>query len=258
MIWIQSLLDWALAALGTHGYLIVFFATVLENLFIVGSFTPGDVITAAAAFTATTAQGQALSPWLLFGTATLGTFVGTNMSYLIGLRGGRELIERIGPKFGINLNAIEAGEEYFAKHGAQTIVFARFVAVMKNLAPALAGASRMNLMWFEVYNLLGAAGYAGILVGVGWFLGANFRAGLKYLGAFSWLVFVAVVIVGIVLWASKRHHDRRLIAQLDAEFDAEQGGPLSSASDDEPDAETDVDLGAGAESATKPHDESRR
>jgi len=239
MTWIQSLLEWALSALGTHGYLIVFAATVLENLFIIGSFTPGDVITAAAAFTATTAQGQALSPWLLFGTATLGTFVGTNVSFFIGLRGGRELIERVGPKFGINLDAIEAGEEYFYRHGSQTLVFARFVAVMKNLAPALAGASRMNLMWFEVYTLVGAAGYAGILVGVGWFLGANFQAGLKYLGAFSWIVFVAVVIVGMVLWVSKRRHDRRLVDQLEAEFDAEHVDALSAGYDDELDAEPD-------------------
>jgi len=241
MSWIQSLLEWALSALGTHGYLIVFAATVLENLFIVGSFTPGDVITAAAAFTATTAQGQALSPWLLFGTATLGTFVGTNVSYLIGLRGGRELIERIGPKFGINLDAIEAGEEYFYRHGSQTLVFARFVAVMKNLAPALAGASRMNLMWFEVYTLVGAAGYAGILVGVGWFLGANFQAGLKYLGAFSWIVFVAVVIVGMVLWASKRRHDKRLIALLETEFDAENGESPGSEFEGEPAKRSDAE-----------------
>lgn len=246
MPWIQSLLDTALSALGTHGYLIVFAATVFENLFIIGSFTPGDVITAAAAFTATTAQGQALSPWLLFGAATLGTFVGTNISYLIGLRGGRELIERVGPRFGINLDAIEAGEEYFHKHGSQTIVFARFIAVMKNLAPALAGASKMNLLWFEVYTIVGAAGYAGLLVGVGWFLGANFQAGLKYLGAFSWLVFVGVVIVGMVLWASKRRHDKALITRLGMEFDAEQGAPLERQTDDftagfDADAEADAD-----------------
>ena len=222
--WVQSLLDVVLSALGAHGYLIVLVATVLENLFIVGSFTPGDVITAAAAFTATTPEGQALSPWLLFGVATLGTFVGTNISYFIGLRGGRELIERLGPRFGIKLDVIEAGEEYFHKHGSQTIVFARFVAVMKNLAPTLAGASRMKPLWFEVYSLVGSAGYAAVLVGVGWFLGANFQAGLKYLGAFSWIVFTAVAVIGAVLWTLKRRRDKRQVIELDAEFDAEHVG----------------------------------
>jgi membrane protein DedA with SNARE-associated domain len=229
----QSILDWAMSALGTWGYLIVFLATVLENVFIVGSFTPGDVLTAAAAFTAATQQGHGLNPFVLFGLATLGTFVGTNISYFIGWRGGRELIERIGPRFGIKVEAIEASEEYFYRHGSQTIIVARFVAVMKNLAPALAGASRMNVFWFEVYTMVGSMGYAGLLVGIGWFLGANFRQGLAYLGAFSWLVFALVVVGGIALWTYKRRHDRRMIAEEAAGFESEHGGRLGEESEDD-------------------------
>lgn len=208
---LQSLLDWALSALGTYGYLIVFVATLLENIFIVGSFTPGDVITAAAAFTATTPQGAALSPWLLFLSATIGTFVGTNVSYFIGWKGGRELLERIGPRFGIQLDAIEAGELYFDRHGSQTIIMARFIAVMKNLAPAIAGASHMKVIWFEVYTMVGAMLYSAILVGVGWFFGARFEAGLKYLGAFSWIAFAAVVVLIIGAIIAKRRHDKRMV-----------------------------------------------
>lgn len=211
MAFLQSLLDFALSALGTHGYLIVFIATMFENIFVVGSFTPGDVITAAAAFTATTPQGATLSPWLLFLAATAGTFVGTNISYFIGMRGGRELLERVGPRFGITLSAIEAGELYFEKHGSQTIILARFIAVLKNLAPTIAGASRMKIRWFEVYSVVGAAAYSAILVGLGWFFGENFQSGLKYLGAFSWVGFavILVIIVGLIL--VKRRHDRRMI-----------------------------------------------
>lgn len=208
---LQSALHWALGALGTYGYLIVFLATLLENVFIVGSFTPGDLITAAAAFTATTPQGAGLSPWILFISATIGTFVGTNISYFIGVRGGRDLLERIGPRFGIHLDAIEAGEHYFDRHGSPTIILARFIAVMKNLAPALAGASRMKLVWFEVYTVVGAMLYSGILVGVGWFFGANFRAGLKYLGAFSWLGLALVVLAMIGAIIAKRRHDKRMV-----------------------------------------------
>jgi membrane-associated protein len=218
---LESLLSWALSALSTYGYAIVFLATALENLFVIGTFTPGDVITAAAAFTATTPQGHALSPWLLLVAATLGSFIGTNMSYFIGRRGGRELIERVGPRFGVDLTAIKAGEEYFERHGSQTILFARFVVVLKNLMPALAGASRMNLFWFEVYSLIGSFAYGTVLVAVGWFLGANFKAGLKYFGAFSWLLFAVVIAVGVTLYAGKRRHDRRVLSESAAEFEEE-------------------------------------
>lgn len=231
---LQSLLDWALSALGTYGYLIVFLATMFENIFIVGSFTPGDVITAAAAFTATTPQGISLSPWLLFVSATMGTFVGTNVSYFIGWRGGRELLERIGPRFGIQLDAIEAGEQYFDRHGSQTIIMARFIAVMKNLAPAIAGASHMKVIWFEVYTMVGAMLYSGILVGVGWFFGARFEAGLKYLGAFSWIAFGAVVVLIISAVVAKRRHDRRMVLRETGRLPAVVEGQGSDPEAEEP------------------------
>ncbi len=190
----QNILNWALGALDQHGYAIVFAATVLENLFIIGSFTPGDVITTAAAFTASTPNGNSLSVGGLFAAAVAGTWIGSNISYFVGARGGLAFIERVGPRFGISVEAIEAGDEYFDRRGPATIIFARFVAVMKNLAPTIAGASRLKLWVFEVYSLIGAVLYAGILVALGWFLGENFRQGLKYFGAFSWLMFVVVIV----------------------------------------------------------------
>jgi membrane protein DedA with SNARE-associated domain len=219
----HNILVWALNALDQHGYAIVFVATVLENLFIVGSFTPGDVITTAAAFTASTTAGQATSVWGLFAVAVLGTWVGSNISYFIGARGGLAFIQRIGPRYGISVEAIEAGDEYFDRRGPATIIFARFVAVMKNLAPTIAGASRLKLWVFEVYSMIGAVLYAGILVALGWFLGENYSQGLKYFGAFSWLMFVLVVVAIVVIWQGKRRRDRRVVRREAARFEAEHG-----------------------------------
>ena len=58
----------------------------------------------------------------------------------------------------------EAGEEFFEKHGALTILLARFVAVLKNLSPAIAGASRMRVAVFEVFALIASAAYAALLM----------------------------------------------------------------------------------------------
>jgi membrane protein DedA with SNARE-associated domain len=219
----QNILNWALGALDQYGYVIVFLATVLENLFIIGSFTPGDVITTAAAFTASTPTGNSLSVGGLFAAAVAGTWIGSNISYFVGARGGLAFIERVGPRFGISVEAIEAGDEYFDRRGPATIIFARFVAVMKNLAPTIAGASRLKLWVFEVYSLIGAVLYAGILVALGWFLGENFRQGLKYFGAFSWLMFIIVIIVIVVIWQGKRRRDKRVIKRQAALFEAEHG-----------------------------------
>ena len=152
----------------------------------------------------------------------------------------------MGPRFGISVEAIEAGEEYFDRRGPATIIFARFVAVMKNLAPAIAGASRMNLFWFEVYSLVGAVLYAGILVALGWFLGENFRQGLKYFGAFSWLVFLVVIVGIVVIWQGKRRRDKRVIRRQAALFEAEH--PHAEAAEPSTSGDTAADASDDAQS----------
>ena len=222
MQWLQTLLDSLLSALTVYGLVIVFLATMFENLFVVGSFFPGDVLTAAAAFAASTAHGRThLSIWTLLVAATLGTLLGMNISYFIGRVGGEGLIRRLGPRLGISIEVIEAGEEYFERYGAATILLARFIAVLKNISSALAGAARMRIVVFEFFALLASLGYAGILLAVGWFLGENFRAGLKYFGAFSWLAFVGVVAAVVLVSRGKRRHDLKLVAKNAARFEAE-------------------------------------
>jgi membrane-associated protein len=227
----QALVQWVLAAIATYGYPIVLVATMLENVFVLGSVVPGDMITATAAVAAATNPEAHLNPLWLVALGTLGSVLGANVSYVIGYRGGRELIERVGPRFRIDVKAIEAAEEFFSKRGSETIFLARFVAVIKNVVPALAGASRMNLFWFELYSILSAVIYAGAIVGVGWFLGENFRVGLKYFGAFSWLLFVLVIAGAVALTMAKRKTDKRLIARNAAEFEEEH----ARAQDTEPD-----------------------
>jgi membrane protein DedA with SNARE-associated domain len=215
----QAAIDWVLGGLAMWGYPIVFFITALENVFVLGSFVPGDVVTAAAAVAAATNPAAHLSPWVLIALGTFGSLLGANVSYVIGRRGGRDLIERVGPRFGMDVKAIEAAEEFFEKRGPATVFLGRFVAVVKNIVPALAGAGKMNLFWFELYSLVSAAVYASVLVGVGWYLGDNFQRGLKYFGAFSWLLLVAVVVGAIALRMAKRKTDKRIIAKNAARFE---------------------------------------
>ncbi len=55
---------------------------------------------------------------------------------------------------------IEEATEYFKKHGEKTILFARFIPIVRTFAPAAAGFSEMNKKKFSKYNALGAALWA--------------------------------------------------------------------------------------------------
>jgi len=212
------LLDWFFGLLEAYGYLIVFLATILENTFIVGSVVPGETIVLAAGFVASTG---ALNPVGVWFASLIGTVVGSNISYMLGLRGGRAALERYGHRFFISEKRLLAAEEYFAVHGSKTVLFARFAAGVKNFVPMLAGVSRMPAFWFELYTILGAAIYTTVMVALGFFFGDNFQLLLTWVkraGTIG-LVVLAVVIVA-ALWGRRRyirHRDEELVEQASIE-----------------------------------------
>lgn len=222
MTWLTEVLDWILAGLGAYGYVIVLVCAIVENVFILGGFLPGDLIVAAAAFTSTTPQGEHLSPLTLFGLAVLGAFIGANISFIFGLRAGRAFVEKVAARFG-GADVLDASAAYFERNGPVSLVFSRFIAIVKSTAPTLAGISRMKILVFQAYTLVGAVIYVAALVLIGLFLGRNFDAGIKYLGGFSWTVFALLGALVVVAWRVKKRRDRALVEELDAEYDAEHG-----------------------------------
>ena len=213
-----AIVDWFLGLLGQWGYLIVFGFTVSENIFILGSFTPGETIVVAAAFLGSRGDLSLAGVWL---ASVLGTLVGSNISYVIGRRGGRDALTRWSDRFRIPLMRIEAAEEYFYNHGSKTVFLARFAAGVKNFVPMIAGASHMGLFWFELFSLLGAIAQTTLMVAIGYFVGENFDLALKIasqVGIVGFLLFVGVIVlllvgrrryIDIARRASRRRGDRR-------------------------------------------------
>jgi membrane-associated protein len=204
-----AIVDWFLGLLDTWGYLLVTLFTISENLFVIGSFTPGETVVMAAAFLSTPAQGHLLWP-LVWICSVIGTVTGSNLSYWFGRRGGRDALLRYAKRFRVDEERIEAAEAYFYLHGSKTVFLSRFAAFFKNFVPVIAGVSKMNLVYFEGWTLLGAITYTSIMCAVGYFVGENFDralqigASLGYAGAF---LFVAVIVA--VLFGRRKLTERR-------------------------------------------------
>jgi len=67
---------------------------------------------------------------------------------------------------------LDATRAYFDRYGSSTIVLARFVPIVRTLAPFLAGAGDMHYRRFAMFNVIGAAAWVAALVYAGAFLGA--------------------------------------------------------------------------------------
>jgi membrane-associated protein len=89
--------------------------------------------------------------------------------------------------------------------GGLAVLLGRFVAFVRAVMPALAGAARMPYRTFLFYNVVG-----GLLWGVGYCL-LGYAAGSAYVaierrvGAALAIAVAAVVLAGLVVWAVRRH-----------------------------------------------------
>jgi membrane-associated protein len=208
------LLDLALALLRQHVFAITLVVTVLENVFAVGSFTPGETTLLAAGFVASAAVNDETTAFMIVAVAIVGSMIGSNISYGIGLRGGRPLLERYGGRFALVERRLKDAEGFVERHGSRTMVLARFAPGIKNFAFTIAGVTRMKVAVFETYSLVGAVLYAGIMVALGFFFGSNFRMLLKVVHGAGWgFLFIAVLLAawfGVNRVASRQRRARDL------------------------------------------------
>jgi membrane protein DedA with SNARE-associated domain len=185
-----------------YGYAFLFIISVAENTFLVGLVVPGDVAVVLGG--ALSASGQ-LEPVTLTLVVLAGVLLGANLSFWIGRRGGIPLIERSAARFSIEPARMKRVEEYFDSHGAKTVFLASFISGIKNLIPAIAGASKMGAPRFLAYNAAGSALRGALLVAVGYLFGASFPRAVQIFGSLNvWILGILLAAMAVFFIARRR------------------------------------------------------
>jgi membrane protein DedA with SNARE-associated domain len=140
--------------LDTYGYLAVFAFIFIESC---GIPVPGEIMLITAAAYAGTGHMQIP---LVIAAAIAGGFFGFIVSYTVGRKGGRAIVDRYGPRIHLEPATMERAEALFARYGDLTVFIGRFVAVLRAWAAFLAGLNRMPFFKFLLYNLGGAVVWA--------------------------------------------------------------------------------------------------
>jgi membrane-associated protein len=160
-----------------------------ESGLLIGFFLPGDSLLFIAGFLSSSAGGKVLPPLpIVAGVAFVAAVAGDQVGYLFGKKVGPSLFQRPESRL-FKPSHIDKAQAFFDKHGAKTIVLARFVPIVRTFAPIVAGVGTMKYRTFVTYNVVG-----GLLWGVG-------VTTLGYfLGEVEWIeANIEVAIVGIVL-----------------------------------------------------------
>ena len=196
----QTILDLLRNAVVQYGYWAVGAALLLENA---GVPVPGETILLLASFLAYSEHDLRL-PWIVV-VATIAATLGDNLGFLAGYYGGRPLLLRYQSVFRVKDATISRGEELFARYGAVTVFFARFVFGMRILAGPMAGVLRMSWKKFAIFNFLGAAVWVAVISAVGYLFGRHWDHLQEGLKRFDVVVLVLVVLVAAYLWWRNRN-----------------------------------------------------
>lgn len=196
------------------GYLAVVALVGLEAL---GVPLPGEATLISAALYAGATHRLAIGGVLV--AAVVGAMVGYSLSFLIGHWGGYRLVVRYGRYLRLDQPKVKLARYLFAHHGGKLILFGRFVPILRAYGALLAGTSRMPWPPFILYNLLGAAVWAGLYGGGAYLLGAEFERQSRRLAIVLVGLAIVAIIVGFLLI---RRQERRLEAVAEAAYP----GPL--------------------------------
>lgn len=181
--------DWILIV-QTIGYPGIFAAIFAESGLFFGFFLPG----ASLLFTAGLLASQGFfNPLILIPGVTIAAILGDSAGFWFGRKVGYKLFLRPDSRF-FKHEHLQRAEIFYEKYGSRTILFARFIPVVRTFAPIVAGVANMSYRTFLTYNILGALLWASGVTSLGYFLGAKVPGVEKYLT----LIIIAIIAVSSI------------------------------------------------------------
>jgi len=202
---------------GTIGLILIIFA---ESGLLLGLIFPGDSLLVTAGLLASEHK-FGLNIWIVAGGAFVAPVAGAQVGYWLGHRYGPGLFKRPDSRI-FKREYVDRSHEFFDKHGAKTIVIARFVPFVRTLVPMMAGIGEMNRRTFFTYNVIGAALWAAGVTLVGFGLGKSIPDVDKYLLPIIGLIILISLIPPLLEY---RKHKREQKAEHP--LDAAEAGALA-------------------------------
>lgn len=177
MIFFRSLIDLFLhldkhlaAVISQYGmwtYGLLFLIIFCETGLVITPFLPGDsLLFAAGAFAAIGSLNVIWLFLLLFAAAVLGDTI----NYGIGRFLGKKIVSQTRIRL-FNQQHLDRTKKFFDTHGGKSIIFARFVPIVRTFIPFVAGVGSMRYKHFFAYNVIGGLAWVGLFTFGGYFFG---------------------------------------------------------------------------------------
>jgi membrane protein DedA with SNARE-associated domain len=193
--------------LQSYTYPVLLLLVLLESL---GVPLPGEIALVTAAAYASSGH---ISIFIVIALAALGAIVGGVLGYWIGIKGGLPLVTRYGRYVGVRKSHVDRAHAFFERNGSKTILFGRFVAILRTWAAIVAGAAAMSFTKFVVYNTIGSIVWAIVFGWLGYYFGRDLPLLEKYISRASFGVLIVGVIVIAIFVVIKRRKSKEAAAK---------------------------------------------
>ena len=152
---------------GWQGYALLFGIVFAETGLLAGFFLPGDSLL----FTVGVVAGAGgLNIWAIIGVLIVAAVVGDGVGYLLGRKAGVSVYNRPDSRL-FKRDHLLRTQAFYEKHGGKTIIYARFVPIVRTFAPFIAGVAQMDYPRFLSFNVFGGIGWVISMTMAGYFLG---------------------------------------------------------------------------------------
>jgi len=172
-------------------YLILFMIIFCETGLVVMPLLPGDsLLFAVGALASIPGSGiDVMTVWALLIAAA---FLGDNLNYQIGKAIGPKIFSRSKSIF-FNPAHLERTQEFYTKYGVRTVIFARFMPIIRTFAPFVAGVGRMDLTKYMAFSLFGSLLWMSTFIFAGFYFGniPQIKSNFHY-------VIVALIVFSVV------------------------------------------------------------
>lgn len=194
--------DVLIEILNKFGYLGIGSLIFIENVF---PPIPSEVILMFGGFMTTYSQ---MNVWLVILAATIGSYAGASLLYLIGrLLSKERLIKIVSGKVGkiirLKPEHIEKADGWFNKCGFQAVFICRCVPVVRSLISIPAGMSKMSFGIFSALTIGGSAMWNIVLTWMGRVTGSAWESYIQYFDCYSNIVVIALIaaaLIGVVVY----------------------------------------------------------
>src|SRR5437762_4359566 len=185
------------------GYAVLFAIVFSETGLLVGFFLPGDSLLFLVGTVAGAGNLDIVAVNIVLMAAAI---IGDTFGFALGRRTGPRIFSRPNSRF-FRREHLERTHAFYEKHGGKTIIYARFVPIIRTFAPFVAGVGRMDYTRFLSFNVFGGIGWVFGMTMLGYLLG-----GVRIVKQHLEQVVVLIVVVSVLPMIAEAFKARRSAA----------------------------------------------